>query len=126
MFGKIKEMLSLEKWIENFEGYLEARIELMKFDLRETLIRFSSKAIVSLAFIVFGLAALVLLNIGLAGLINQRFESQFIGYFILAFFYFAVALIFYLLRNNKGFINKIETNIREAIQKEETDHDPKP
>lgn len=124
MFGKIKEMLSLEKWIENFEGYMDARIELIKFDIREAAIKWLSKSIMVIGMIFFGFSALVLLNFGIAGVINQMWQSQFLGFFVLSGFYFVIALIFYFLRNNSKWIQKLETDIRASMQKDPAENEP--
>lgn len=124
MFGKIKEMLSLEKWIENFEGYMDARIELIKFDIREAAIKWLSKSIMVIGMIFFGFSALVLLNFGIAGVINQIWDSQFLGFFVLSGFYFVIALIFYFLRNNSKWIQKLETDIRASMQKDTAENEP--
>lgn len=124
MFGKIKEMLSLEKWMDNFEGYLEAKIELVKYDIREGIIKFISKSLVHIVFIFFGFAAFVLLNFGFAGIINQYMESQFIGYMILSGFYFGISGIFFLFRNDKNFQDKIEAKIRESMKSKPEENEP--
>ena len=63
MFGKIKDVLSLDKLIENFEGYLDARIELVKYDLKELMVSILTRSLIFLAMAVFGLAGLLCLNI---------------------------------------------------------------
>lgn len=124
MFGKIKEMLSLEKWIDNFEGYLEAKIDLVKFDIREGIIKLISKSLVHIVFILFGFAAFVLLNFGIAGLLNQYLESQYLGYLILSALYFAVSAVFFLFRNDKNFQIKIEAKIRESMTPKPDENEP--
>jgi hypothetical protein len=124
MFGKIKDMLSLERWIENFEGYLDARIELVKFDVKEYMVGMLTRSFFFLGILVFGMAALICLNFGLAYLINYWLETQFSGFLILAGFYFLVALVFYLSRDNPAIQAKLETKIRVAIKQPRLD-DPK-
>lgn len=126
MFGKFKDMLSLEKWVGNFEGYIEARIELVKFDLREGTIKLISKSLVHLVFIFFGFSAFVLLNFGLAGLMNQYFQTQFLGYLILSGLYFLVSGVFFFFRNNENFQSKIETKIRESMTPKPDKNEPNP
>ena len=108
-------MFSLEKWIENFEGYLEAKIELMKFDMKEYMVKLISKSISIFGLIFFGLTGFVLLNFGMAGAINHLLDSAFYGYLILALFYFFIAFLFFLIRKNKSLQQKIELGIRESL-----------
>jgi len=127
MFGKIKNMFSLDKWIENFEGYLEAKIDLIKFDIKEQLVKVLTLGVSFAGIIFFGLTCFVLLNFGVAGLINAYMESRFWGYFILAGFYLLVSLVFYIALKNKSWHAGIETAIRTAIDQPNSEtHEPNP
>jgi hypothetical protein len=94
MFGKIKDMFSLDRWIENFEGFLEAKIDLVKYDIKELLVNVLTKSIFFLGMAVFGLAGLVCLNFGLAYLLNYFIGNDFAGFFILTGIYFLITLNF--------------------------------
>ena len=115
MFGKIKDVLSLDKLIENFEGYLDARIELVKYDLKELMVSILTRSLIFLAMAVFGLAGLLCLNFALANLLNYLFENQFVGYFILSGIYFLITLVFYLNRENQSLKDKIELSLRQSM-----------
>ena len=115
MFGKIKDVLSLDKLIENFEGYLDARIELVKYDLKELMVSILTRSLIFLAMSVFGLAGLLCLNFALANLLNYLFENQFAGYFILSGIYFLITLVFYLNRENQSLKDKIELSLRQSM-----------
>jgi hypothetical protein len=119
MFGKLKDMLSLERWIENFEGYLDARIELIKFDVKEWMVGMLTRSFFFLGMLVFGLAALICLNFGLAYLINFWLGTEFSGFLILAGFYFLIALAFYLSRDNASVQSRLEAKIRQSIKQPE-------
>jgi len=116
MFGKIKDMLSLDRWIENFEGYLDARIELVKFDVKEVMVDILTRSVFFLGMAVFGLAGLICLNFGLAFLLSHYIGNEFSGFLILAIFYFLVAMIFYWNRTNVSLNEKIELKILESIK----------
>jgi hypothetical protein len=126
MFGKIKDMLSLDRWIENFEGYLDARIELVKFDVKELVVDLMTRSIFFLGIAIFGMCALICLNIGLAFLISHYIGNEFSGFLILSVFYFIIALVFYLSRNNSSLNEKIEMQIREAMNHHKPESKEKP
>lgn len=124
MFEKLKNVLNLERWIENFEGYLDARIELMKYDVKETLVEVLTKSVFVLGMAVFGLAALVCLNFGLAHLLNALLGNEWAGFLILAGFYFLLTLGFYLSRDNASLNEKMEARFREALKQPRADSTP--
>lgn len=115
MFGKIKEALSLERWIENFEGYLDARIELAKYDIREALVGLLVKAVFIAGMAFFGLLALVCLNFGLAFWLNTLLESSFAGFLLLGAFYLLLTLVIYLGKESPAMQEKAEAAFRNAL-----------
>lgn len=116
MFDKLKNMLSLDQWIKNFEGYLDARIDLVKFDVKELLVSVLTKAISLVAVAIFGLAGLVCFNFGIAYLLSDLLGNQYAGFLILAGFYFLIALILYWTRNNEGISRKLELVFRDILK----------
>lgn len=129
MFDKLKNMLSLDQWIKNFEGYLDARIELVKFDVKEALVHALSKGIFFIAIAIFALAGLVCLNFGLAYLLNTVLESPYAGFLLLAGFYFLIASIFFWMRNHQPTNQRFERILREALdqpsaESSSEDHEP--
>lgn len=115
MFGKIKEALSLDRWIENFEGYLDARIELAKYDVREALVGILIKTVFFAGTAFFGFLAMVCLNFGLAYLLNELLDNQFAGFFILAGFYLLLGTIIFLNRNNQSLLQSLDDAFRKAL-----------
>jgi hypothetical protein len=85
----------VEKLIENISRYLEARIELIKVDLQQTV----AGAIVSavqLGLIAFTLLfAFIFANLALANFLNSVIGNSFAGYLILAGFY---TLLFFIVK----------------------------
>jgi hypothetical protein len=115
MFGKIKNMLSLDRWIENFEGYLDARIELAKYDIKEVLVEVLTKSLVVLVMAFLAISGLICLNFGLAYLISYFLGFPFAGFFVLGLFYALLTWAVYANRNNIKLKNKIEARLRDTL-----------
>ena len=115
MFGKIKEALSLERWIENFEGYLDARIELAKYDIREALVGILIKVVFfgALGFFIF--LAMVCLNFGLAFWLNGLLGNPYAGFFVLTGFYLFTGSLIFLSRKNQAVLNYFDDAFRVAL-----------
>ena len=114
-------MFSLDRWVENFEGFLEAKIELAKYDLKELLVNILTKSITVLLMAIFGLAALVYFNFGLAFFLNHIIGNEYAGFFILAGFYLLITFIFYLNRDNQNLKAKIEASLRKSMKQPKAD-----
>lgn len=115
MFGKIKEALSLERWVENFEGYLDARIELAKYDAREAMVGIFTKAVFIAGIGFFSFLALVCLNFGIAYWLNGVIGNPFAGFFILALFYLLAGALLLLLRKNTAVLDYLDKLFRSAL-----------
>jgi len=92
------KFLRLDNLIENISGYAEARIDLLKIEIREEVARTLSRAVVIMAVIVTALICLLFFSIGLATLLNEYFRHTYIGYWIVAGIYGLPCLAFLLFK----------------------------
>jgi hypothetical protein len=101
----------LNKLYEAGKKYLEVRIELLKLDARDQL----SHYFVKFSFLVGGgllvLSVLLFLALGLAFYINEVFQSNYLGFFIVAGIFFFVMVLIISLRNNKAIQRIFQTII---------------
>jgi uncharacterized membrane protein YqjE len=93
----ILKFLRLDGFVSNLTGYVEARIELLKTEIREDIGKALSRAMVSIALFLVGFLFLIFFSLGLAHFINRYFEDTFIGFWAVAGIYgfiFLLVLIF--------------------------------
>lgn len=106
-------MLKLDGLLGHLTGYVEARIELFKLEIKEDLGRALAKAAV---FLVFGIAFMLfifLISMAVAYKIAET-AGLFGGFAIVAGFYFLVALVMLLFR--KTISEKIEQQLLEVMK----------
>ena len=115
MFGKIREALSLEKWVENFEGYLDARIELAKYDAREAMVEILTKGIIGFSLAILGLIVLICLNFAIGYWLSSLLANTYGGFVILTGFYLLLFILLFLNRNNPGLLRDLEEKLRMAL-----------
>lgn len=117
----------MDRWIENFEGYINARIELLKYDLKESAARALAHFVVLASLAVTALLGLFFLNFAVAHLLNHLIGNAFAGFTILSGFYLILAWIMYANRNNKKLLGRLEQNFRRSLDlpplNPEADHD---
>ena len=112
---KILKFLRLDNIIDNASGYVEARLELYKMEIREDMARLLAKALVYMIIGLFGFLLLVFFSIGLAQFLNGYFEKGYAGYWIVASIYGVVVLVFLLFRND--FLRWFEKHFLTVIKK---------
>lgn len=119
--GGLKEtvfkFLKLDDLIENASGYLEARVELAKLEIREDVARLLSKSIVYAAIMLFAFLFLIFFSIGLAQYLNTFFEAPFAGYLIIALIYGITFIVLLLFKNNIH--KKFEKRLTDLIKSKE-------
>ena len=114
---KLKELIlklfKLETVLQSLTGYVETRVELFKLEIRTDVAKAISRAMALLFLSFLAFLFLLFLSIGLAFFMNSIFESQHIGFFILAVVYGVLFLVFYLNRKS------VEANLEHQFLKKQ-------
>ena len=110
----ILKLFKLDNLVNNMTGYIEARMELVKLEVREDLTKAIAKLSVFL-FLAFAFTLfLMFISVALAFKIGESLGT-FEGFAIVAGFYLAIALILLFFRD--GISGSIEKQITEILKK---------
>ena len=96
----ILKFLGLEGLVQNLTGYVEARVELMKTEIREDVSKAMARALVMVALFLIGFMFLIFFSVGLAQFLAQYFERPYGGYWTVAGLYLATFLLLFVFRKN--------------------------
>ncbi len=110
----IFKFLRLDNLMESLSGYLEARIELLKIEIKEDIAKVLAKTLVILIMGFLAFIFLLFLSIGFAHYLNNFFEKEQIGYWIVAGIYGVPCLIFIIFR--KDISHSMETYLTKKIK----------
>ncbi len=110
----IFKFLRLDNLIDNLSGYVEARIELIKIEIREDVAKVLAQALMVVTILFLALIFLLFLSVGLAHFLNSFFVQAYIGYWIVAGIYGIPCLIFILFRKKIG--HSFEKHLMEKIR----------
>ncbi len=111
----ILKFLKLDSLINHVTGYVEARIELMKVEIREDVAKSIARAIVAVTLILTGFLFLLFLSIGLAHFIIAYTHVAYIGYWSVAGLYGFLLLIVYVFR--KPIYERFEKQFMDVIKR---------
>jgi ABC-type sugar transport system permease subunit len=100
-------LLNLNELFENFYKYVEARIDLLKFETKESITEAVISIIQGVALLILSLFVVTFLSIGLALLLNSALNSNFWGFMIVAAFYGVLLVGAIALKNSPAFKAKI-------------------
>ncbi|MBL7848705.1 MAG: phage holin family protein [Cyclobacteriaceae bacterium] len=96
----ILKFLKLDSLVNHVTGYVEARIELMKVEIREDIAKTVARAIVVISLILIGFLFLLFLSVGLAHFITAYLNSAYLGYWSVAGLYGLIFLILFVFRKS--------------------------
>lgn len=114
----IFKFLRLDNLMTHLTGYVEARIELLKVEIREEVAKVLASALVLIIVIFLALIFLLFLSVGLANYLNVVLESEHAGFWIVAGVYGLPCLIFVLFR--KQISHSAEARVLKSIKRKKS------
>jgi uncharacterized membrane protein YqjE len=119
--SKLFKFLRVDAIIEHLSGLIEARLELVKFELREEFAKMGARIIATILLSFLGVLIIVFLSFSLSTLFNYLLDSRFLGYFIVTGFY-SLTLILLLVFNVRSWLQlKIERMLIDTEEKDAED-----
>ena len=107
----ILKFLKVDNLIHSLTGFVEAKAELLKMEVREEVAKVVSSALMMCVLILLALLALVFFSIGLAGYLNSTYQSSYSGYLMVAAGYTIPGLVLLIFR--KGITHFFEKHLLE-------------
>lgn len=113
----IFKFLRLDNLVDNISGYIEARVALIKLEVREEVVKVLSRGIILMAVLFMAVLFLFFISFGLAEYLNSVLGDSFTGYWIVGGIYgtgFILVLIF-----RKPIDRNFEKKLMEIIKRKE-------
>lgn len=95
------KLLKLDSLINTFIDYVETRIELVRAEVKDSMMAAMRAAVIFGSIAVLGLFFLLFLSLSIALALNEALDSTFWGFVIVTALYLAVVLILFSLRNSE-------------------------
>ena len=112
--SSIFKFLRLDNLIDNLSGYVETRLELLKLEVREEIIKVVSYGLMVGVCFLLGLLFLVFFSIGLANYISDYYGTTYTGYWFVSGSYAIICVIIILLRKNISHF--LESHLKEQAK----------
>lgn len=102
MKNKLLEILGIEKIINSIQGLIETRVAIIKEEIEEKVANSLAKAIPILMIIFSFFLFILFASITLGLYLSMVLDNSILGFGIIATLYLIVAIVLYLIRNNKA------------------------
>ena len=110
----ILKFLKLDSLVENMTGYVEARIELMKVEMKEEVAKVLAKALIFVVLTAVFTLFILLISMAAAYKIGESLGT-FGGFAVVAGFYLLIGVLVFLLRDSIA--EKIDVRLQEIMKK---------
>ena len=94
----ILKFLKLDSLIGHVTGYVEARMDLLKMEIRDDFAKAMARVMVAVAMLFVALLSLLFFSVGLAHFANSYFDQPYAGFWAVAGLYGIMFLILLLFR----------------------------
>ena len=123
--NKLFNLLNVDSLIESVLSYFEKRIELVKVEIKEEAAVVGAKLVINMVLGFLLLFFLLFLSILVGLLINDHFDSEYLGYVYVSGFYIFLVILIQVLRKTIDLDTRIEILIYNLLtsnkKKGETD-----
>lgn len=110
----LMKFFKLDGMIGNLTGYIEARMELLKIEIREDISKGISKVVVFILLAFTATLFMFFVSMAVAYKLGE-YVGAFGGFAIIAGVYLALALVLFLMRESLG--HRIEKQVMEITKK---------
>lgn len=96
------DILKITKLKEALSDYVKVKLELFKIDMTEQISHVLAQVIAYIVILLISTLVILFVSMGMAFLINQQLDSEYLGFLIVAGAYLLILLgVLYLLKSGK-------------------------
>lgn len=110
----LAKFLKLDGLLENLSGYIDARVKLLKLEVREEVAKVMTQGLLLALLSLVGFLFIVFISIGIALFINQYYAESYVGFVWVAGFYLLFFIVMFGFR--KQIHKKLEQHFEEKLK----------
>lgn len=118
-YKKILSFLNVDPIINDLIDIVEAKVELLKIELKEEAAKLATKLISIVVLAILVILIVLFFSFTVATLLNEIINSQFWGYAIVTGFYLLLLIAFKLFKVGDRLERKIEASLNNLTEDEE-------
>ena len=102
-------------------GFIETRIEILKLDVKEESVRVIAKLLTMAVIVLFGTLFFIFLSVAIAIFLNQIMGSAYMGFVVLAGFFFLLWMSVLIIKKTEWYNDQI-TAITDRLVEDANDN----
>lgn len=112
---EVFRLLGIDSLIKSLSDYVEARVELVKMEIREEVSRHLSRFFVSLVIALFFCMAFGLLSITAGLYLNEALDSRWQGFLVVGSIYLFLAFVILLFRG--ALVRSVQNRMKDRMNR---------
>ena len=116
-----KSLFHIDRLIDHLVGFIETRIEILKLDAKEEAVRVIAKLLTIAVIVLFGTLFFIFLSVAIAIFLNQIMGSAYMGFVVLAGFFFLLWMSVLIIKKTKWYNDQI-TAITDRLVEDTNDN----
>ena len=116
-----KNLFHIDRLIDHLVGFIETRIEILKLDAKEESVRVIAKLLTMSVIVLFGTLFFIFLSVAIAIFLNQIMGSAYMGFVVLAGFFFLMWMSVLIIKKTKWYNDQI-TAITDRLVEDANDN----
>jgi uncharacterized membrane protein YqjE len=109
-----KSLFNIDRLIDHLVGFIETRLEILKLDFKEESVRVVAIILTIAVKVLFGTLFFIFISVALGLYLNQILESAYLGFVILAGFFFLLWMSVLIIRRTSWY-NDLIASITDRI-----------
>ena len=109
-----KSLFNIDRLIDHLVGFIETRLEILKLDFKEESVRVVAIILTIAVKVLFGTLFFIFFSVALGLYLNQILESAYLGFVILAGFFFLLWMSVLIIRRTSWY-NDLIASITDRI-----------
>ncbi len=119
-FKKATNLFNMDRMIDHLVAFVETRLEILKLDFKEESVRVIAKLLTGSLIVLFGTLFFIFFSVVIAIILNEALDSSYMGYAILAAFFFLILVSVLVIKQTPWYHNKI-TEITDQLVENSND-----
>lgn len=112
----VKYLFNFDHLIDHLVGFVETRLDILKLDFKEESVRVLARLITIAVIVLLGTLFFIFFSVALAIFLNQLMDSAYMGFIILAAFFFLLWMSVLLIKRTKWYHHQITAIIDRLVE----------
>jgi len=104
-----KSLFNIDRLIDHLVGFIETRFEILKLEFKEESVRVLAKLLTIAVMVILSTLFFIFFSVALGIFLNQKLESAYLGFVILAGFFFLLLMSVLIIKQSRWYNDLIAT-----------------